>query len=144
MATYDTWGGSWGTSWALSWTVDRATATTPTGGKGDNPSGTARQRRIFKPTGLLERNPVKAKQRLEDVEIPRTEDGAPRLDDVALKAELQLPSLPSTSTLSLPELIAPVALSASEIDAEIGRLLRIKLRTDEEETIMLLLMAAST
>lgn len=87
--------------------------TTKTGGKGDN------KRSIYKPTGLPPYREPRVEQRVvETQEIARE----------VLKAVQQTPVQ---------------RMSLVEIDAEIGVLLRKKIESEDEEIMLLLLMAAS-
>lgn len=79
------------------------------------------ERRIYKPTGLLDRKTVK--QRVAETrEIHREVRGV----------------------LSLPTPAKPIKeLSLAEIDAEIGARLREQLRKDDEDIVLMLLIAAA-
>ena len=130
---YDTWGSSWGTSWGNSWGVQ--SGPTPvddavkTGTGGIDPS--TGKRNIFKPTGLLERPRKKGK--VED-----------RVDDSRqIQAEIA-GRLAKEFTEPAPVVQPPVVtMTLQQIDAEIGVLLRKKLRTEEDEIAILLLLAAA-
>lgn len=104
-----------------------------TGGKGDNPSA----RGIIKPTGLIDRPKRKARNDVErrieesrDIQAEVHEQVAREFGEETLR--IALAQEPPVETMSL-----------REIDAEIGLLLRKKLRTEDDETMLLLLMAAS-
>lgn len=85
-----------------------------TGGKGDN----AKKRRpIYKPTGLTYRKTVE--ERVEESQ--------------AIAAEV----------VEALEAAPVVTMSLTDIDAEIGTLLRKQMRTEEEEVMLLLLMAVA-
>lgn len=107
----------------------------PSGGKGDNPA--ARRRVSVKPTGLIAR-PKKARKDVQD-----------RIDESReIHAEVQEQAFRefAEETIRLkaqPETVPVEAMSLREIDAEIGALLRKKLRTEEEELMLLILMAAA-
>lgn len=91
-------------------------APTKTGGKGDNDR--KKRKSIYKPTGLLERKTVE-----ERVEATR---------------EIH------REVLKLPPKPLPVAeMSLAQIEAEIGERLRVSLRTEEEEILMLLAAAVA-
>ena len=99
-----------------------AEAEAPTGGKGDN----AARRGIFKPTGLDYR---RRKQRTAAVEA-RVEVAREVAAEVAAEARR--------------EFVQPVSLmSLAEVEREIGMLLRKAVRTEEEDVILLTLMAAA-
>jgi len=96
-----------------------------TGGKGDNADG-VRRPRIFKPTGLLDRKAT-----------PTVQD---RIDDSA-----QLHAQAVENAKYAKEVIAfqPIeTMSQAEIDFEIGVLLHKKIRTEEDELLLLMLMMA--
>ena len=100
-----------------------------TGGKGDG------KRRILsvKPTGLLDR-PVKAKtlSRVDE----RVEDSRQIQAEVAGELARQLRQ-------EIDREVTPVVMmDLAAVEAEIGRILRKKVRTDEDEVLLLLLMVA--
>ena len=100
-----------------------------TGGKGDG------KRRILsvKPTGLLDR-PVKAKtvSRVDE----RVEDSRQIQAEVAGELARQLRE-------DIDREVPPVVMmDLAAVEAEIGRILRKKVRTDEDEVLLLLLMVA--
>jgi len=123
---------------AFQWTpnkafqIDAETAI-KTGAGGIDP-GDGLKRRIVKPTGLL--HLPKKKGRIEE-----------RIDDTrSIQAEvagrLAREFSEESRLLDVPQTI--VEMTMAEIDAEIGLLLRKKLRTDEDEIALLLLMVAVT
>jgi hypothetical protein len=94
----------------------------PAGGKGDNAGG----RSIFKPTGLDYRRPKKRKAPIEA-----------RVDGIREVAA-------EVAAEAAREFVMPIALmSLAEVDREIGMLLRKAVRTEEEDVILLTLMAAA-
>jgi len=127
---------------AFQWTPDKAfqidaeagAVKTGTGGI-DSGEGL---RRIVKPTGLLHL-PKKARA---DVEA--------RIDDSrAIQAEiagrLAREFSEETTALEAFQAFQPIdEMSLAEIDAEIGLLLKLKLRREEDEIMLLLLMSAAT
>ena len=105
------------------------------GGKGDNSedsgvssSKKSRRRQIIKPTGLIDR------PRIERSVEALVEQSAEIAREVSVAAEREF---------SVPEIIPISRMKLSEIDAEIGRLLQKKLRDDEDEFVLLMLMIAS-
>ena len=107
--------------------IEGGQAPVVTGGKGDN------ERRIYKPTGLLERNERKS---VED----RVEDSRQIQAEVAGQLARELRGeIEAFEAFAKPV----VRMSISEIDAEIGSLLRKRIRTEEDEIILLLLIAAA-
>ena len=103
----------------------------PLGGKGDG------KRRILsvKPTGLLDR-PVKAKvlSRVDE----RVEESRQIQAEVAGELARQLRQ-------DIDREVTPVVMmDLAEVEAEIGRILRKKVRTEEEEVLLLLLMVAAS
>ena len=100
-----------------------------TGGKGDG----KRQILSVKPTGLLDR-PVKAKtvSRVDE----RVEDSRQIQAEVAGELARQLRQ-------EIDREVTPVVMmDLAAVEAEIGRILRKKVRTDEDEVLLLLLMVA--
>lgn len=86
-----------------------------------------KRRTIYKPTGLLAKRSVKEviEQRIEETRETHEE----------IKREI---------ALSFREEIKPISqMTISEVDQEIGRLLKKKLQTEEEEMMMLLMMISS-
>ena len=94
------------------------------GGKGDN----AAPNRTFKPTGLVDRTKLKEKTKVEE----RLAETAEIHAEVIAEAKQEFLSETPQVTMSL-----------SEIDMEIGRLLRKVMRSDDEEVMLLILMAAA-
>ena len=92
-----------------------------TGGKGDN------KRRIVKPTGLVDR---KATPTIQE----RIEDSAQLHIEAKEQAREQFLELPVFQPIE--------TMSQAEIDFEIGVLLRKKIRTEEDEILLLMLMMA--
>ena len=127
---------------AFQWTPDKAfqidaeAGAVKTGTGGIDPGEGLR--RIVKPTGLLHL-PKKARA---DVEA--------RIDDSrAIQAEiagrLAREFSEETAALEAFQPFQPIdEMSLSEIDAEIGLLLKLKLRREEDEIMLLLLMSAAT
>ena len=102
----------------------------PLGGKGDG------KRRILsvKPTGLLDR-PTKAVKPLSRVD-ERVEDSRQIQAEVAGELARQLRE-------DIDREVPPVVMmDLAAVEAEIGRILRKKVRTDEDEVLLLLLMVA--
>ena len=99
------------------------TPDTKTGGKGDNG-----KRSTYKPTGLVDR-PRSVKDRVEDTRQIQAEVAGQLAKE--LRGEIEKFEQPVTK------------MSISEIDAEIGTLLRKRIRTEEDEIILLLLIAAA-
>ena len=115
-----------------------STPAVKTGTGGIDPGEGLRRKKLHlpvKPTGLLDRPKAK------DVRVQE------RLDEsVGIQAEIaaRLAREFSEEIASI-EARPPVStMSMAQIDAEIGVLLRKKLRTDEDEVIMLLLMIATS
>ena len=109
----------------------------PIGGKGDNAEDVvvsstkkSKQRPIIKPTGLLDR-PITA------VDV-RVEETRQIHEEVFQRVSREFVQEPAEI---LPQPI--VRMSISEIDAEIGSLLRKKMRLEDDEAIFLFLIAAS-
>jgi len=127
---------------AFQWTPDKAfqidaeAGAVKTGTGGIDPGEGLR--RIVKPTGLLHL-PKKARA---DVEA--------RIDDSrAIQAEiagrLAREFSEETTALEAYKAFQPIdEMSLAEIDAEIGLLLKLKLRREEDEIMLLLLMVAAT
>lgn len=110
-----------------------AAAVTPaTGGKGDNDGRVLR--RPIKPTGLIDR-PRKARKEVDD----RVDEARELHAEVTAKVAREF----SEENVRIAEASAIETMSMRDIDAEIGLLLRKKLRTDEDELMLLLLMAAA-
>ena len=105
------------------------------GGKGDNSedsgvssSKKSKRRQIIKPTGLIDRPRI---ERSVEARVERSREIA---REVAVAAELEF---------SEPEMVPVSRMTLSEIDAEIGKLLHKKLRDDEDEFVLLMLLIAS-
>lgn len=96
-------------------------------GKGDN--APARARQTYKPTGIFDRPKLKAKSKVAE----RLAESAEIHAEVIAEAKQQFLEQPA----------APVAMSMMQIDMEIGRLLRKAMRTDDDEVMLLILMAAA-
>ena len=107
------------------------TPDTKTGGKGDN-----QRRSTYKPTGLVERT-LKARPSVQD----RVEDTGQIQAEIAGKLARELRG--EIEAFEKFEKQPVTRMSISDIDAEVGSLLRKKIRTEEEEIILLLLMAAA-
>ena len=96
------------------------------------------RQRIVKPTGILH--------------LPRKEgrkEVADRIDEsLEIQAEVagQLAKELSDGTTRLEEIrqVAIATVRQAQIDAEIGRLLKARQRTEEEEMVLLMLMAAGS
>lgn len=88
-------------------------------------------RRIVKPTGIL--HLPKKKTRVDE----RVEESR------AIQAEIagRLAKEFSEETAAIPEFRPVSTMSMAEIEAEIGMLLRKQLRTDDDEVMLLMLMA---
>ena len=95
---------------------------------GVSSSKKSRRRQIIKPTGLIDR------PRIERSVEALVEQSAEIAREVSVAAEREF---------SVPEIIPISRMKLSEIDAEIGRLLQKKLRDDEDEFVLLMLMIAS-
>lgn len=106
------------------------------GGKGDNER---RARRVpFKPTGLLERPRNPSKEGRKEV-ADRVDESRQIEAEIAEKLAREF----KEDTLRLPAEQPPVAeMSLKEVEQEIGAILRKKIRTEEDEVILLMLMAA--
>ena len=100
-----------------------------TGGKGDNES----RRTIFKPTGLVDR-PRSRKQEIVEARVEQSREVA---EEIASEASVQVTPPPA---VPLPEVSM---MTFAEIDREIRDRLHKKLRTEEDELMLLLLMAAA-
>jgi hypothetical protein len=98
----------------------------------------ARRRSIVKPTGTLHL-PQKSKQTRVD---ERVDDSREIQAEVAAKLAREFGD--ENAALRAKPQAAPVAqMSMLEVEREIGQLLRKKLRTEEDELMMLVLMAAA-
>lgn len=109
---------------------------TGTGGI-DPGDGKRRIARSFKPTGLLH--------------LPKKKGGSPQVQarveesqDIQAEIAARLAREFSEETLAIGEPPPIVEMTLAEVEAEIGLLLRKKLRTDEDEVMLLLMMAAVT
>jgi hypothetical protein len=97
-----------------------------------------RRRSIVKPTGTLHL-PKKSKQTRVD---ERVDDSREIQAEVAAKLAREFGD--ENAALRAKPQAAPVAqMSMLEVEREIGQLLRKKLRTEEDELMMLVLMAAA-
>lgn len=107
-----------------------------TGGKGDNPSGGDARRHVYKPTGILERPKKKARTDVEN-----------RVDESReIEAEIagRLAKEFGEETIRIREEGQQIeAMSQEAIAFEIGVLLRKKIKTEQDEITLMLLMAAS-
>ena len=105
-------------------TVTGGTTTTKTGGKGDN---------TFKPTGLDHPRP---KLKAKDPSVQKRLDDSARIqEEVAAELAKELGETQDSKPVE--------RMSQAQIDAEIKDLLHRKIRTENEEIMLLLLMAAS-
>ena len=102
----------------------------PLGGKGDNEG---RRRTIFKPTGLVDR----PRTRTQEIVESRVEQSREVAQEIAAEALVQV-TPPQADPL--PEVSM---MTFAEIDREIRERLHKKLRTEEDELILLALMAAA-
>ena len=95
------------------------------GGKGDN--APARARQTYKPTGIVYRPKLKAKQ-------PKIEERLAETSEIHAEVIAEAKQ----------EFLEPaVTVSIADIDMEIGRLLQKAMRTDDDEVLLLILMAAA-
>lgn len=117
------WGNSWGAAWGNSWGIRSTPHPTPTPGGGSY--GFRRRLRV-------KRRGDETNARLRDEISNRVE-----LDTRSIY-RVPLPNDPETVTYELDM----GGITQSEIDAEIARLLHKKIRTDEDEIILLLIMVA--
>ena len=106
---------------------------TPSGGKGDNRRKTLHL--PFKPLGLLDR-PYQTKKAATQTE-ERIEETLKFQAEIAGRFARELREEIDTYQPPVKE------MSLREIEAEIGTLLRKKVRSDEDEVMLLLLMAAA-
>lgn len=105
------------------------------GGKGDNPEKKRTVHVPYKPTGLIERKRKKApesatqtvEQRIADSAEIHAEITARGFDDVAEPLE---------------EILAEGRISLDAMEFEIAAFLHKKIRTEQEETMLLLMLAA--
>lgn len=97
--------------------------------------GIDRHSRITKPTGLLERK-AKPKLTLPAVIEERIQEAEHVAREIAARTAQEILDA---------ELYQPIRLmTQQQIDAEIGRLLRKKIRTEEDEIMLLLIMVAAS
>ena len=96
------------------------------------------RRHIIKPTGILHL-PVKARPSVKE----RAEASASIAAEVAQRLAREFTEETAALETAKQATRQPVvAISLAEVDAEIGALLRKKLRTEEDEVMFLILMAA--
>lgn len=108
---------------------------TATGGKGDNPSGKRTLHVPYKPTGLIDR----PRKRLAEAATPTVEQ---RIQDSAeIHAEVSARSFEDISG-PLEEILAEGKISLDAMEFEIATLLHKKIRTEQEEVMLLLMLAA--
>lgn len=119
------WGNSWGQAWGNSWGVG-LTPTPETGGGGNSFRRRLRVKRKPEDVSALIRQEIS--NRIESI---RSDS---RQETVANPASFVADS--TTYELDLK------GITQSEIDAEIARLLHKKMRTEEDEIILLLIMVA--
>ncbi|HEY4697759.1 MAG TPA: hypothetical protein VIH29_07115 [Gallionella sp.] len=105
-----------------------------TGTGGIDPGEGNKRRRIIKPTGLLH---LPKKEGRKDV-VERIEESREIQAEIA--GRLAKDFAAGNAVL---EAAQTLEMSVAEIDAEIGMILRKKIRTEEDEMILLLLMAAA-
>ena len=108
-----------------------STGTPADGGKGKR-SKRADSSRIFKPTGLLDR-------RIETPVEKRVAETAEIHAEVQAERKFEAPQAVSVARMGLPV----ESMSLTDIEAEIGLLLRKTMRTQDEEITLLLLMVAA-
>ena len=101
----------------------------PIGGKGDN----EKRRSTYKPTGILHlpKKSPKVSERIDDSRAIQAEIAARLVKEF------------TEEEVARQEQVEVARLSAAEVDFEIGILLRKKLRTDQEELLLVLLMASA-
>lgn len=125
---YSTWGASFGSSWGGSWGYRS------TGGKGDN-----EQPAIYKPSGLLDR-PVRKKITKAIAKVQqRVEESGQIGKEVVAEAKEEF-----FGTEQVEALLPKESMSSAQVDAEIKRLLHRKIQIEEDENLVILLMAASS
>ncbi len=137
---YDVWGGSWGASWGGSWGVtlfswidfdpndfetDYVFAALQ-GGKGDNGPDV---RRILKPTGLGGFKKKKGPTPTPEERVAETEEIYREVSE-------------ESAAEFIGEYKPIERMSMAEVEAEIGMLLRKTLRTEQDDILLLILMAA--
>lgn len=108
------------------------------GGKGDNGRDAVRRREPFKPTGLIDRPKLKARKDIED----RIQDARDIQAEVSEQVAREFGEESKRLAL-VGDQQAIEEMSLREIDAEIGVLLRKKIKTQEDELMLILLMAAA-
>ena len=108
-----------------------------TGTGGIDPK-TGKRRIPFKPTGLIERQRKEGRKTVDD----RADESAQIAAEVAAKVarEFSEESRQIEARTAEPPI---VQMSMAEIDFEIGILLRKKLRTEEDELMLVLMLAAA-
>ena len=110
-----------------------ADGSTNRGGGGDN----ERRRTTFKPTGLLDRPRIQPTEQIES----RLAEQRETTKEIEARIAGEIAGELRAEREAAPPPIERMSLT--EIDAEIGVLLRQKMRSQEDETVMLLLMAAA-
>lgn len=131
MPAGDAWGNSWLNSWNSSWlrsTETPAAPVVPAGGKGDNEKP---RRQIFKPTGLP---PLRARKTVEE----RVEETRQIHEEVSREVSEEVSEEPQEQKTLTTSYVARMSLP--EIEAEIGRILRKKVITEEDEILLLLMV----
>lgn len=117
-----------------------------TGTGGIDPGDAIRRRRIVKPTGLLhlpkKGNRKDVEDRVDESRQIQAEIAQRLAADFAGENAALSDAQAAREAGALAER-AIIEMSLKEIDAEIGALLQNKLRTDEEEIMLLVLIAAS-
>lgn len=109
----------------------------PTGGKDDTPGRkrlSVRRSDPFKPTGIVDR--PKSKDHAIDARL--AEQAATQADIAG-----QLAREFAEESAAITEQVPVVQMSLAEIEHEIGLILRKKLRTQEDDAILMLLLVAS-
>lgn len=95
------------------------------------------RRRIVKPTGILGLPKKKGGNKQVEARLQEAHDSRA---EIAAKLAREF----SEETASINEAQQIVEMTMAEVDAEIAMLLRKKLRTEEDEVMLLLMMAAVT
>lgn len=128
--SYDAWGVSWGTpsAWGISWVVNDS----KTGAGGIDPGEGGSKRSAFKPTGLVDR-PRRGKQTavIED----RIEQAHKEARQIAVEAK-------QAEAFDVERLMPAETMTAAERDFEIALLLHKRIKTEEDDMLLLILMAA--
>jgi hypothetical protein len=106
-------------------------------GTGGIDPGEVRRRGIVKPTGIL--HLPKKKEGRKDVE-DRVDESRGIQAEIAARLAREF----TEETAEIEARPPIVTMTIAQVDAEIGFLLRKKLRTDEDEVILLLLMVAAS